>query len=144
MKRITSIMLSVILALTVVPMFSICAAATPTSTLIPISTKEQFYNIRNDVTANYYLTNDIVFDERDFLKNGKFYNDGYGWLGVDGGYHIRLYRSKTINGTYTDAAGNNAIFSSSTNPSVFLTKNLYQILLVRHFDHINHFLQLAL
>jgi len=83
MKRITSIMLSVILALTVVPMFSICAAATPTSTLIPISTKEQFYNIRNDVTANYYLTNDIVFDERDFLKNGKFYNDGYGWLGVD-------------------------------------------------------------
>lgn len=39
----------------------------------------------------------------------------YGWLGVDGGYHIRLYRSKTINGTYTDAAGNSAIFSSSTN-----------------------------
>jgi len=39
----------------------------------------------------------------------------YGWLGVDGGYHIRLYRSKTINGNYTDAAGNSAIFSSSTN-----------------------------
>lgn len=39
----------------------------------------------------------------------------YGWLGVDGGYHIRMYRSKTINGTYTDAAGNSAIFSSSTN-----------------------------
>ena len=39
----------------------------------------------------------------------------YGWLGVDGGYHIRLYRSKTINGTYVDAAGNQAIFSSSTN-----------------------------
>ena len=39
----------------------------------------------------------------------------YGWLGVDGGYHIRMYRSKTINGTYVDAAGNSAIFSSSTN-----------------------------
>ena len=39
----------------------------------------------------------------------------YGWLGVDGGYHIRMYRSRTINGTYTDAAGNSAIFSSSTN-----------------------------
>lgn len=39
----------------------------------------------------------------------------YGWLGVDGGYHMRLYRSKTINGNYVDAAGNSAVFSSSTN-----------------------------
>lgn len=39
----------------------------------------------------------------------------FGWLGVDGGYHMRMYRSKTINGTYVDAAGNNAEFSSSTN-----------------------------
>jgi len=39
----------------------------------------------------------------------------YGWLGVDGGYHIRMYRSRTINGNYVDAAGNSAIFSSSTN-----------------------------
>jgi arabinan endo-1,5-alpha-L-arabinosidase len=38
----------------------------------------------------------------------------YGWLGSDGGYHIRLYRSKTVNGNYVDAAGNSAIFSSST------------------------------
>ncbi|MCI8825708.1 MAG: RICIN domain-containing protein [Lachnospiraceae bacterium] len=39
----------------------------------------------------------------------------YGWLGVNGGYHIRMYRSKTINGSYVDAAGNSAIFDSSTN-----------------------------
>ncbi len=39
----------------------------------------------------------------------------YGWLGADGGYHIRMYRSKTINGNYVDAAGNSALFSSSTN-----------------------------
>lgn len=39
----------------------------------------------------------------------------YGWLGVDGGYHIRMYRSKTINGNYVDAMGNSAIFSASTN-----------------------------
>lgn len=32
----------------------------------------------------------------------------YGWLGADGGYHIRMYRSKTINGNYVDAAGNSA------------------------------------
>ncbi len=39
----------------------------------------------------------------------------YGWLGVDGGYHVRMYRSKTVNGTYNDAAGNSAIFTSTTN-----------------------------
>lgn len=54
----------------------------------------------------------IVYDS----KSGYYYlYVTYGWLGVNGGYHIRLYRSKTINGTYTDAAGNSAIFSSSTN-----------------------------
>lgn len=39
----------------------------------------------------------------------------YGWLGVDGGYHIRMYRSKTPDGNYKDAAGNSAVFTSSTN-----------------------------
>ncbi|MCI9079194.1 MAG: family 43 glycosylhydrolase [Lachnospiraceae bacterium] len=39
----------------------------------------------------------------------------YGWLGSNGGYHMRLYRSRTINGDYVDAAGNPAIFTSSTN-----------------------------
>lgn len=39
----------------------------------------------------------------------------YGWLGVDGGYHIRMYRSETPNGTYRDAAGNNAVFTASSN-----------------------------
>jgi arabinan endo-1,5-alpha-L-arabinosidase len=38
----------------------------------------------------------------------------YGWLGNSGGYHIRLYRSTSINGTYTDAAGNSAVYASST------------------------------
>lgn len=41
----------------------------------------------------------------------------YGWLGVDGGYHIRVFRSRTVNGTYIDAAGNDAVYSSSTNQS---------------------------
>lgn len=41
----------------------------------------------------------------------------YGWLASEGGYHMRLYRSRTINGNYVDAAGNSAIFSSTTNPA---------------------------
>lgn len=38
----------------------------------------------------------------------------YGGLANSGGYHIRLYRSTSINGTYTDAAGNPAVYSSSS------------------------------
>lgn len=54
----------------------------------------------------------ILYDQ----KSGYYYlYVTYGWLGADGGYHIRMYRSKTIDGNYTDAAGNSAIFSSSTN-----------------------------
>ena len=53
----------------------------------------------------------IVYDS----SNGYYYlYVTYGWLGVDGGYHIRLYRSKTINGTYNDASGNTAIYSSAS------------------------------
>lgn len=32
----------------------------------------------------------------------------YGYLGADGGYNMRLFRSKNVYGPYTDAAGNNA------------------------------------
>ncbi len=53
----------------------------------------------------------IVYDS----SNGYYYlYVTYGWLGVDGGYHIRVYRSKTINGTYNDASGNSAVYSSAS------------------------------
>ncbi|WP_114383104.1 RICIN domain-containing protein [Paenibacillus prosopidis] len=38
----------------------------------------------------------------------------YGWLANSGGYHIRLYRSTSVNGPYTDAAGNSAVYASSS------------------------------
>ena len=38
----------------------------------------------------------------------------YGGLANEGGYHIRLYRSTTIDGTYTDAAGNQAVYASAS------------------------------
>ncbi len=54
----------------------------------------------------------IVYD----TESGYYYlYVTYGWLGSDGGYHVRMYRSKTINGNYVDAAGKSAIYSSSTN-----------------------------
>ena len=46
---------------------------------IPISTKYEFDEIRNNPNGKYYLTNDIVFDDEDFMEGGDFYNDGKGW-----------------------------------------------------------------
>ncbi|KFM93542.1 beta-xylosidase [Paenibacillus macerans] len=38
----------------------------------------------------------------------------YGGLANAGGYHIRLYRSTAIDGPYTDAAGNQAVYASAS------------------------------
>ncbi|HWT76129.1 MAG TPA: RICIN domain-containing protein [Mobilitalea sp.] len=54
----------------------------------------------------------IVYDS----SAGYYYlYETYGGLAASGGYQIRLYRSTTINGSYTDAAGNSAIYTSSSN-----------------------------
>lgn len=49
---------------------------------IPISTKEDLDNIRNNLSGKYYLTRDIEFDESDFAVGGAFYNNGVGWLPI--------------------------------------------------------------
>ncbi len=42
-----------------------------------------------------------------------FLLDTYEWLGEDGGYHIRLFRSKNPNGPFTDAMGRNALYGDN-------------------------------
>ena len=44
-----------------------------------IYTKEDLYNIRNDLSGDYMLMNDIVFTNADFEQGGAFYGDGFGW-----------------------------------------------------------------
>ncbi|QDH21422.1 LamG-like jellyroll fold domain-containing protein [Saccharibacillus brassicae] len=38
----------------------------------------------------------------------------YGWLGADGGYNMRVFRSKNIDGPYTDSLGQNAVLPAAT------------------------------
>jgi arabinan endo-1,5-alpha-L-arabinosidase len=38
----------------------------------------------------------------------------YGWLASDGGYNMRLWRSKNPDGPYTDASGKNAVLPNNT------------------------------
>lgn len=46
---------------------------------ISISTKSDLDAIRNDLSGNYILMNDIEFSDNDFDENGQFYNEGNGW-----------------------------------------------------------------
>ncbi len=66
------------------------------------------------IAGGYTKSGEAPYILYDSTTNYYYLYVTYGWLGVDGGYHMRLYRSRTINGTYTDAAGNEAVFSSSS------------------------------
>ena len=46
---------------------------------VGIYTKDDLDNIKLDMTGNYILMNDIVFDDSDYEKGGSFYNSGKGW-----------------------------------------------------------------
>ena len=45
-----------------------------------ISTKEELAAIADSLSGSYYLTQDIVFSQEDFMPGGAFYNEGSGWL----------------------------------------------------------------
>lgn len=52
------------------------------TTKIYISTKEELYNVRYNLSGTYYLKKNITFSEADFQEGGKFYNNGKGWLPI--------------------------------------------------------------
>lgn len=86
-KSIVSMVLCVVLLLYCIPL-SVFASTTNDSFegYTPISTKEDLNNIRNNLEGKYYLTNDIVFSESDFLEGGAFYNEGMGWTPIGSNY----------------------------------------------------------
>lgn len=56
----------------------------------------------------------IVYDE----KTDYYYlYVSYGWLGADGGYDIRVFRSSTPDGPYVDAKGQSAVLTSDADHS---------------------------
>ena len=76
MKKVLSIVLSVILLLTILPVGTIGAGAEETDT-IEIRTIAELYSINNNMSGNYRLMNDIDMTEDtavggdwDFMGNG--------------------------------------------------------------------------
>lgn len=84
MKRIVTLFLAFAMVIAVIPQSPAAYGAEPWG--IPVSTKEDLDNMRNDLEGDYYLTNDIVFTEEDFEEGGAFYNDGQGWEPVGSSY----------------------------------------------------------
>ncbi len=79
-----------------------------------ISTAQQLSDIRNNLSGNYILTKDIVFNDGDFKANGNFYNSGAGWVPIDGftgilegnGHYIdHLYSQGNHAGLFTNLKG---------------------------------------
>ncbi len=89
MSKYLKKILSLTLCLFLLFVFSVLVNASTVNiienTAIPISTKQELNNIRNDLTASYYLTSDIEFTAADFQSGGAFYNDGKGFSPIGNG-----------------------------------------------------------
>ena len=91
MKRYLALVLSVIFVLSfALPCFSFASGdfaggdGTADNPYL-ISTKQQLDNVRKNSDDLYFkLINDIVFTDSDFEEGGAFYNDGSGFLPIDG------------------------------------------------------------
>ena len=64
------------------------------------------------IAGGYYKSGEgpyVIYD-----KNTDYYYlyVTYGWLGADGGYNMRQFRSKSPDGPYVDASGQNAVLPS--------------------------------
>lgn len=94
MKKVLSLVLIIALTLSIIPTgtFSVTANAVTTEEFVGgngtidapylIETKEQLNNIRNNLGAHYKLVTDIIFDKEDFANDGKFYNNGHGFVPI--------------------------------------------------------------
>lgn len=55
----------------------------------------------------------------------------YGWLGADGGYNMRTFRSKNPDGPYVDAAGHNAVLPGDVDHAAYGNKVMGNFLFKR-------------
>lgn len=98
MKKTLSLLLSLILIITSVISLPILSDAAVMSGYTAVSTKEQFYNMRNKPNGKYYLADDIVFEKSDFISHGDYYNNGKGYSPMDEFYGIFDGCGHTISG----------------------------------------------
>ena len=85
MKQFVSVIMAACMLLTLA--FPVGAVYAGTQTDIPegytpVYDAGDLNDVRNNLTGNYILMNDIVFVDADFEVGGTFYNSGSGWLPI--------------------------------------------------------------
>lgn len=94
LKRISGIVLCVLIVISALPIFPVTAKAVTLAEIpekdwtgyTPVSTKEELAAIKNNPYGNYYLTCDINFTWQDFAEGGAFYNNNEGWVPIGRGF----------------------------------------------------------
>lgn len=106
--------LSIVLILS----FSFVGSSVSAQSGTPISTKEEFNNIRNDLSGNYYLTCDIEFASSDFSYGGEYYNSGKCFLPIGDGKNAFKGtldgRGYTVSGITVNVSGK--VYSMNVTP----------------------------
>lgn len=113
-RRLIAMLLAIVLAFTAMPMTTLNAEAETTNEdgYIEVRTIEDLYNIRDDLTANYILMNDIDLTEAT-AKNGDWSYNGCGWNPIGSG---DVYGSNTFSGIF-DGNGYSIIGMRIENPT---------------------------
>ena len=109
-KKLISLALSFVMLAMTVLCVPFSAGAADLSGAIAVETKEDFYNMRNNASASYYLANDIVFDDSDFISHGDYYNNGKFFQAMDsfnGEFDGRGHTVYNLKGDYAIANSNN-------------------------------------
>ena len=81
-SKFMSLFLSLLLIFgsAVIPGFSVSAVETEIPEgYVGVYTKDDLYDVRNNMSGKYILMNDITFEDSDYEKGGGFYNSGKGW-----------------------------------------------------------------
>ncbi len=114
-QRLFALLLAVAMMFSVMPMNAIAVTTTNSDGYIEVSTIEDLYNIRNDLTANYILMNDIDLTEAT-ADGGDWNYGGRGWNPIGSG---DIYGSSAFSGVF-DGNGHSIIgmnIKASTWPS---------------------------
>lgn len=77
--------ISLLLIFLIIMSVGLIGGTVSAETAIPISTKEDFNNIRNNLSGDYYLTCDIEFSASDFASGGAYYNSGKFFVPIGSG-----------------------------------------------------------
>ena len=112
-RKLTSILLALVLILQIIPTFSVVKAAeTDWTGYTAISDKAGLNAVRNNLNGMYYLTTDIEFTAADFISGGDFYNGGAGWSPI--GANDTNAFSGTFDGDGHTITGLNCDINSTT------------------------------